>query len=41
MVGQHYQLNEHEFEQTPGDTEEQGSLTTVQGVAESRTQLRN
>ena len=26
MVGWHHQLNGHEFEQTPGDTEEQGSL---------------
>ena len=26
MVGWHRQLNGHEFEQTPGDGEEQGSL---------------
>ena len=26
MVGWHHQLNRHEFEQTPGDTEGQGSL---------------
>ena len=26
MVRWHYQLNGHEFEQTPGDREEQGSL---------------
>ena len=26
MVGWHHQVNEHEFEQTLGDTEEQGSL---------------
>ena len=26
MVGWHHQLNEHEFEQTPGDREGQGSL---------------
>ena len=26
MVGWHHQLNGHEFEQTPGDGEEQGSL---------------
>ena len=26
MVGWHHQLNGHEFEQTPGDTEEQGGL---------------
>ena len=26
MVGQHHRLNGHEFEQTPGDSEGQGSL---------------
>ena len=26
MVGWHHWLNGHEFEQTPGDSEEQGSL---------------
>ena len=26
MVGWHYRFNGHEFEQTPGDSEEQGSL---------------
>ena len=26
MVGWHHRLNEHEFEQTPGDGEGQGSL---------------
>ena len=26
MVGWHHQLNGHEFEQTPGDSEEQESL---------------
>ena len=26
MVGWHHQLNEHEFEQTPGDGEGKGSL---------------
>ena len=26
MVGQHHQLNGHEFEQTRGDSEGQGSL---------------
>ena len=25
MVGQHHQFNENEFEQTPGDSEGQGS----------------
>ena len=27
MVGWHHRLNGHEFEQTPGDREGQGSLT--------------
>ena len=26
MVGQYYRLNGHKFEQTPGDSEGQGSL---------------
>ena len=26
MIGWHHQLNGHEFEQTPGDGEEQGNL---------------
>ena len=26
MVGLYHRLNGHEFEQTPGDSEEQGSL---------------
>ena len=26
MVGWHHQFNGHEFEQTPGDSEKQGSL---------------
>ena len=26
MVGWHHQFNEHQFEQTPGDSEGQGSL---------------
>ena len=26
MVGWHHQLNGHEFDQTPGDSEGQGSL---------------
>ena len=42
MVGWHHQLNGHEFEQTLGDGEEQGSLTSaVHGVAKSWTQLSN
>ena len=46
MVGGMYsafkgRLNGHEFEQTPGDSERQGSLdAAVHGVSESRTQLR-
>ena len=36
MVGWHHQLNGHEFEQTPGDSEGQGSLgAAVYGFAES------
>ena len=33
MVGWHHQINAHEFEQTPGDSEGQGSLAccTSQG----------
>ena len=32
MIGWHHQLNGHEFEQTPGDGEGQGSLASaVQG----------
>jgi len=36
----HHWLNRHEFEQTPGDGEGQGSLhAAVHGVAKSRTRL--
>ena len=28
IVGWHYQHNEHEFEQTPGDSKRQGSLAS-------------
>ena len=35
MVRWHHQLNGHEFEQTLGDSEGQGSLATVHGVTES------
>ena len=35
MVGWHHRLNGHEFEQTPGDGEGQGSLLYSSGVAES------
>ena len=38
MVGWHHQLNGHEFEQTLGESEGQGSLV-VQGVAKSQTRL--
>ena len=42
MIGWHHQLNGHEFEQTPGDGEGQGSWhATVHGVAKSWTQLNN
>ena len=38
MVGWHHQLHEHEFEQTPGDSQGQGSLAcAARGVAESDT----
>ena len=39
MVGWHHQFNGHEFEQTPGDSEGQGSLAccTPQGCRESGT----
>ena len=39
MVGWHHQLNGHEFEQTPGDSEGQGSLACCSlGVGESEEQ---
>ena len=42
MVGWHHRLNGHEFEQTPGDGEGQGSWhAAVQGVAKSQIQLNN
>ena len=42
MVGWHHRLDGYEFEQTPGDGEEQGSLrAAVHGVAENQTQLRD
>ena len=34
MVGWHHQLNEHEFEQTLGDSEGQGRLACPQGRKE-------
>ena len=40
MVGWHHRLNGHEFEQTPGDNEGQGSLrAAVHEVTKSQTQL--
>ena len=40
IVGQHHRLDGYEFEQTPGDGEEQGSLrAAVHGVAKSWTRL--
>ena len=42
MVGWHHWLNGHEFEQTPGDSEGQGSQAcTVHGVTKSWTRLSN
>ena len=42
MVGWHHQLNGHEFEQTPGDGEGQGSrCAAVYGVARGQTRLSN
>ena len=28
MIGRHHGINENSFEQTPGDSEEQGNLTS-------------
>ena len=40
MAGWHHRLNGHEFKQTPGDGEGQGSLACcIHGVAKSQTQL--
>ena len=36
MVGWHHQLNGHEFEETPGDSEEQGSLAMLQSLGFQR-----
>ena len=36
MVGQHHQLNGHEFEQTLGDSEGQGSLGMLQSMGLQR-----
>ena len=38
MLGWHHRLDGHEFEQTPGDSEREGSLgALVHGVAKSWT----
>ena len=40
MVGWNYRLDGHEFEQTPGDSEGQGSLEcVVHGVAKNKHDL--
>ena len=36
IVGWHHQLNGHEFEQTPGDSEGQGSLTCCSSMGLQR-----
>ena len=36
MVGWHHGLNGHEFEQTPGDSEGQGSLGMMQSMGLQR-----
>ena len=42
MVGWHYRLNEHEFEQAPGDGEvREAWCTAVHGVTKSWTRLSN
>ena len=35
-VGWHHQLNGHEFEQTPGDSEGQESLVVLQSMGSQR-----
>ena len=39
MVGWHHRLNGHEFEETPGDSEEQGSLAVLQSLGSQRVGL--
>ena len=35
MVRQHHQFNGHEFQQTPGDSERQGSLKEAEKVSKA------
>ena len=39
MVGWHHRLDEHEFEQAPGDGDREAWRAAVHGVAKSWTQL--
>ena len=41
MVGWHHRLKGHEFEQTLGDIEDQGSLAYSSGITKSQTRLSN
>ena len=42
MLGWHHQINEHEFEQTPGTVKDKEAWrASVPGVAKSRTRLSN
>ena len=36
MAGWHHQLSGHEFEQTPGDSEEQGKPSVLQSMKSQR-----
>ena len=41
-VGWHHRVSGHEFEQTPGDSEGQGNLTTVvHRATKTKTRLRD
>ena len=41
MVGWHHRLKGHEFEQTLGDIEDEGSLAYSSGIMKSQTRLSN
>ena len=41
MVGWHYRLNGHEFEQTLGDSDRETWSAAVHGIAKSQTRLSN